>query len=1299
MIFQYPSRPAIFIIFCFAASIFFNSPAFSQQRSPLNQSGPRYKINWIPVVKSGDKPVITFENAHYSDDENRLPRFRVTVPGNNSQVRLVSVNTIPATREEISLLPKITNSEFLTETLNVTERKVISTLVDIFPFRKNPVSGQIEKLTAFDLDVTGSANRSSILSAQSTQPSTSVLATGDWYKFSVSSDGIYKITFDMLRQAGVETSLLTLQNLRLFGNGGGMVPIVNGLPRRDDLHENAIEVVDADNNGLFNNGDYFLFYGQGPDRWYYSSTERLYNHEKHYFSDSTFYFFTYNAGGLPERISLASSLTPSPSDRVITEFRDYTFYELDKYNFIKSGREWYGEVFDINLNQRFSFTFPNLVTGPVYLRSSVAARTSTTAFGASSRFTVSYNGTQILNQQITSVGIIYTDPFGKSVENGTWFNATGSTIDLDYTFIPYNSTSSGWLDFIALNAKRHLTFSNNQLIFRDRDTLNAISQTRYIISNAKPGLILWDITDPTSAFRQEYFLNSGQIEFVTSLPALESREYILFDNAAFRTPVFSRKIENQNLHALPFADLIIVTHPEFINAAEELASFRRSNDNLTVNVVTTDQVYNEFSSGAQDIAGIRDFVKMFYDRATQPADFPKYLLLLGDGSYDMKKRNAINTNYIPTFQSANSLAVIPSYTSDDFYGMMDANEGSLAGAEFIDIGVGRLPVQSAIEAQEIIKKIITYSTPGTITDESYCAGANTTRLGDWRNVLCFIADDQDGNLHLRQSERILNAVNSAHPVYNIDKIALDAYSQVSTPGGQRYPEVNDAIEKRIAKGAFVMNYTGHGGELGWAGEAVLNVDMIRGWNNSNALPAFITSTCEFSRYDDPMRTSAGEYVLLNRNGGGICLFTTVRLAFAHENEAINKSLLQYMLEPVNGSMLRTGDIQRLAKRDNPTNRNVTLLGDPSLKLAYPQYNVQTTSIEESGTGIVTDTISALSRVTVKGKVTDDSGNLITGFNGVVYPAIYDKSTMIKTLVNDATGIDVSKPDSFLIRKNILYKGKASVVNGEFSCSFIVPRDIAYQYGPGRLSYYAHNGTQDANGYDENFIIGGTSPNGIQDADGPQISLYMNDEKFVFGGLTDESPNVFAILFDSSGINTVGNGIGHDITAIIDGEPQKLYVLNDYYESDLNSFQKGRVVYPIENLSEGRHTLTFKAWDINNNSAEAYTEFVVSSSASLALKHVLNYPNPFTTHTTFFFEHNKPCTGMNIQVQVYTVSGKLVKTLEGYEVCDGFRNTSIEWDGLDDFGDRLGRGVYIYRLKIKTDDGASADKLERLVILR
>ncbi len=1257
-------------------------------------------LKWAkPVSNRNEEIRLSFDGAQYFYNANLLPWFVQKIEGRSDlQASITDAVYEPLTAEELNADFKGISENAIINSTNVIARKQISTLISVCPFRINSTNKKPEKLISFTIVTSPSAKRSSSVHAARTYASSSVLANGDWYKFAVAQEGVYKVSYSFLRNIGVDLSTLTLQNLRLYGNGGGMLPLLNSTDRPDDLIENAIEVVDADNNGLFNEGDYFMFYGQSPDRWLYSSSEKRFNHSKNLNSDSTYYFFSVEGGGIPKRVGTVSSI-PGNGNRNVTSFTDYAFHEEEKYNFIKSGRNWYGEPFDVILQQRFTFSFPNLIPGSANLKSSVLARTvfppPTVVY---SRFQVNYNNTNLVLQSLPSVSTSYTADFGTVNTTTVNFAVNSGEINFDYTFQPYNSSSAGWLNYISLNVTRSLSMTGNQLFFRDLDTLNLASESHYIISNAGANLMLWNTSNPTNVYRQAYSLANSQIDFVQNLAPGALAEYVLFNSDALKAPGFSGKVPNQNLHALGLTatDMIIVAAPQFLSEAQRLADFHKTHDNFKIVIATVPEIFNEFSAGAQDVAAVRDFAKMIYDRAAGGV-LPRYLLLFGDGSYDPKSRLNGNTNFIPTFQSENSYSLIGSFTSDDFFGMMDSIEGTLNGAEYIDLGVGRLPVKSPEEAKAMVDKIITYSTVGTVTEPTCCSGS-TSRLGDWRNVVCFVADDQDDNLHFNQNERVVNAFQSVNPVYNVDQIVIDAYQQVSTPGGQRYPEVNEAINKRVEKGALLINYTGHGGEIGWAGEAILDINMINNWDNINTLPAFITATCEFSRFDDPLRTSAGELVLLSTKGGGCVLFTTVRLAYASDNEIINKRMLAHMFEPVNGEMPRVGDIQRLAKQDSPGERKLVLLGDPALRLAYPKYNVATTSIEETGTGVAVDTLSALSRVTIKGKVTDASGNTLTGFNGIVYPTIYDKSSLVKTLVNDVSG-DKSLLDSFPLRKNILYKGKASVVNGEFSSSFIVPRDISYQYGKGRLSYYAQNGSEDASGYDENFSIGGASSQSLNDSAGPEVSLFMNDEKFVFGGLTNSEPSILAFLSDSSGINTVGNGIGHDITAQLDGEPQKLFVLNDFYESDLDSYQKGKVIYGLSKLTDGPHSLVFKAWDINNNSTEARTEFVVSPSAKLALDHVLNYPNPFTTHTSFFFEHNKACSGMAVQIQVYTVSGKLVKTLDTYLINEGYRNTSLDWDGKDDYGDKLARGVYIYKLKVRTSEGETAQKLEKLVILR
>ncbi len=1261
------------------------------------QNSEEIKINWQPAHSPGDDisgmVLLKFEGVTYNFSKNSLPVytfFRQQENGMIPQLSLTNAVFAPLTAEELKADLSATKTEIILEQEVVYDRKSPAVKAWFVPVKRNNLTGAYEKLISASIAVTSRSMRPELKIASRTYAPNSVLSAGDWYKLAVLKDGIYKVTYNEVLNMGVNMESVTLQNIRLYGNGGGMVPQLNSIFRYDDLQENAIEVVDANTNNTFDNGDYFLFYGQSPDRWSYTTSDNRYHHQRNIYSDSTFYFITFSNSNQPKRIAAIESLAPSAPDRNISTFTDYSFHENDDKNFLKSGREWYGETFDINTDQHFLFSFPGLVPGSAYLRTNAIARTTVDAF-VNSYFQVFANGVQIFNQAYPSVGTDNLAAHATEVTEAGVFTASSNDVDIEFKFLPYNSTSTGWLNYIELNVNRNLVLQGTELYFRNYST--ALTNASYTLAGSNSGLTIWNISDQTTVTRQKYNVTQGFVNFIAA-PALNGHsEFIAFTPLAYKTVISKGKIENQNLHGLGEVDYLIVTPPQFKDEATRLADFHRTHSNLIVHVATTTEVYNEFSSGAKDISAIRDFAKMFYDKQIN-GRIPKYLLLFGDASYDYKNRIQSNTDFVPTYQSTNTLVQLATYATDDFFGYMDDSEGDLGLNGVIDLGVGRIPVKNISEARAMVDKIITYSTPGTTSSSSYNTGSNSTRLGDWRTVMCFVADDQDNNLHLNQSEKILNILKTAHPEYNFDKINFDAYQQVSTPGGKRFPEVSELITRRVEKGAFLINYTGHGGETGWAHEQVLTVPMINSWKNINNMPALVTATCEFTRYDDPGRNSAGELVLLNPDGGACCLFTTSRVAFASDNETLNTILVNNIFTPIAGSMPRVGDIQRKVKAAY-NKENFVLIGDPALMLAYPEYKVATTAILEASSQQPEDTLSALSRITVKGMVTDAAGQKLTSFNGVVYPTIYDKEVTINTLANDAD----SYVGSFKQRKNIIYRGKASVTNGDFSCTFIVPRDIAYQYGKGRLSYYAHNGSDDAIGYDEDFYIGGINSAGLNDNNGPQIKLYMNSEDFVFGGMTDNKPNIYAILDDSSGINTVGNGIGHDLTATLDGNQDKLYILNDYYESDLDNFQKGRLLYPLADLAPGRHSLELKAWDINNNSTKATTEFIVSESAELALAHVLNYPNPFTTHTTFMFEHNKPQVSMWVQVQVFTVTGKLVKTLDEYVTNEGFRNTSIAWDGKDDFGDRIGKGVYVYRVKVRTADGETADKFERLVVLK
>jgi len=783
-------------------------------------------------------------------------------------------------------------------------------------------------------------------------------------------------------------------------------------------------------------------------------------------------------------------------------------------------------------------------------------------------------------------------------------------------------------------------------------------------------------------------LQGTDLRFANSCAQL--REYVAFNSSNFLRPTAIGKIPNQDLHGLAPVDFIIVTTQALLPQAQRLADFHRAKNNLKYVIATTEQVYNEFSSGIPDPSAIRDLVKMFYDRsASSPSNRPKYLLLFGDASFDYKDRINNNTNLVPAYENGNSLDPLASYTSDDFFGFLDDNEdiNSTIIINQLDIGIGRVPAKNADEAKNYVDKIETYY--------------NKESLGPWRNNQLFIADDEDFNLHLQDAEVLTTTSQTTAPVFNITKVYLDAFKQESGAGGSRYPQANQIINNQVYNGTLIWNYSGHGGSSRLAEEVILDQDIVNNWNNPNKLPLFVTATCDFAPYDNPTINSLGENILLRAKTGGIALMTTTRVVFSFSNRVINNNYLQFALKrDSSGSYKSLGESILAAKNytyqtstDIANNRKFTLLGDPALTIAYPSLKVRATKVNNIPVSQA-DTIRATDKVFMEGEVTNLADVLLPGFNGTVYPVVFDKMQTINTLANDPA----SQVISFQAQNNILYKGKASVVNGKFSFSFKVPKDINYQFGNGKLSLYAENGSNDANGYFTNFIIGGAGNNVDNDKEGPVIKAYLNDEKFVSGSITNENPVLIVKLSDSSGINTAGTGIDHDIVATLDNDNRQYFTLNDFYEADLNSYQQGTIHFQLPTLTAGNHSLKIKAWDVLDNSSEYILEFNVSRDEELVLNHVLNYPNPFTTKTQFWFEHNKPNQNLQVKVQIFTLTGKVVKTIKQTINDAGNRSTEVDWDGRDEFGDKLGRGVYLYRLTVISIDGKKKEKLEKLVIL-
>lgn len=1299
------SKSNLIILVLLFSSCFFGYSQISKQSSVNNSLVKNLEES------SSDKNNTLFNSSHRDSKNKNLPYFleHYIIQGNNVpsfKLDNISVRELSKKElEDISAYVNLISSDFKISTSTGKSRFDNVVYAKIIPVRLNNSTNKYEFLNSYT-PVWDNQNINTILSKNQIQKNkktsnvtSSVLASGKWYKIGVTKDGVYKIDKTLLTSLGMDIDNIDPRNIRIYGNGGKAIPEKNALFRYDDLLENAI-AVNGENDGTFDNSDYILFYGQSTDSWKHIPGSLMpFNHQMHYFSDTSFYFITADLG-TGKRI-LAQNSSPNTPNTITSKQDYYGFHESNSVNLVKSGREFYGEKFDLTTSYTFSFPIPDAAVGDsVYVYASVLSRSA-----GVSNYAVNFNNGSFsfacdptnVNYHLADVGF---------VGEGTKGGLLGSAY-LSVSVTKQTTQATGWMDKVVYNCRRNLIFNQTQFNFRDRKTvLGSNTFAKYEITNNSFNIpTIWDVTNPFDIKNQQFNTNATVLDFTTTSDSL--REFCIFSTNQAYTPSAYGSVPNQNLHGIQQADFVIVTHPMFLSEAQRIGKLHQDFDTLTYAIATTQEVYNEFSSGTPDMGAIRDFVKMLYKRPSDPAQATKYLLLFGDGSYENKDINGSgNSALIPTFETQNSSSFTNSYTSDDYFGMMDDDEGDLTSGspDLVDIGVGRFPVKSKTEAVSITNKIehyykLNYGFNPNAVESSCVTAENDYPQGDWRNWVCFIADDEDQNIHITDANNLANRIYNFNKLYNVDKIFLDSYIQYSTPGGDRYPDAVNDINRRMEKGALIVNYTGHGGELGLTEERVVEISQILGWKNKNNLPLMVTATCEFSRFDDPDRTSAGEYCLLNENGGAIGLMTTVRVAYSGFNSTLNSAFYNYALTPMaDGKMPHIGDIYRLTKRQIGTNelyRNFVVLGDPALKLSYPEQRVYTSSINtQTLTPTSSDTLKALSVVSITGYVGDKNGNKLSNFNGVVYPTVFDKESTIYTLANESS----SNVLAFLLQKNIIYRGKSEVINGEFSFSFLVPKDIAYDFGKGKISYYAHNGIDDANGYYDKIIIGGSNSNAIADNNGPDISLFMNDEKFVSGGVTNENPKIFAKVSDVSGINTIGTGIGHDVVAILDENTSKPIILNDYYVSDLNTYKSGKITYPLNELAEGTHRLSLKVWDVQNNSSSSYLDFVVSNQAELALTHILNYPNPFTTKTKFFIEHNQCCTSLKVLIQVYTISGKVVKSINQTINNEGFRFDGIEWDGKDEYGDKLARGVYIYKVSVTDGAKKKSEKIEKLVIL-
>ncbi len=1130
-------------------------------------------------------------------------------------------------------------------------------------------------------------------------PDHSALSEGQWVKMATVRTGFHKVDANLISSLGLDPSAVNPNQINLYGHGGDALPIDNADPRPLDLVPVPIEMVD-DGDNQFDGNDHFIFMGNGPEQWNYDEVTGKWRHQLNPWSDTAWYYLRIDDTA-PVRLVNAPALS-GDFDTVLVETDFHLFHELEQSTIIRSGRNFFGEVFDQNPTHTIPFQVPDVVAKTAQLEVKLMGR----SVGGVSPYTVSLGDS---SWTITpSVTGSQSHVPQAQVGSGFWnWTPSSEVVQVGLTLDAQVADAKGWLDYIRLVGTRQASMSGStQQEFVRAEAVAPGQIVEWSIAEAQSVQRIWDVTDPQAPFSIPFSVEEGQARFRVIYDEL--RSFRAGTGSGFYTPTPIGAVQNTDVHSLPQVDLVVITPPGLREAADSLAAIHFE-EGLSVAVLEPSFIYDCFSSGRVDPTAFKMLMKMLHDRAEgNPAQEPRYLQLFGDGTY-LNRNLPRNGNLLVSFQSAQSHTPTQSYVTDDYFGFL-SDVASERLTDTLSIGVGRIPASTLSEAWDAVGKVSAYLNGNTDPDGAACLTAGLpgneegNPFGPWRNRVCFVADDFDGNSGPTETGHTVYSIGHAegmeqdYGAYDIKRIFMDAYPQVATPGGERYPEVEMAIDRQVRNGALLINYIGHGGERGWAHERVLRTSTIGAWDNIDRMPLFFTATCELARFDDPELETAGEMMVMNPNGGAIAMMTTTRVVYSFANEQLNTAFFAVAFDTPAGERQRLGDILRRTKNHpasgaSSNKRNFTLLGDVALTLATPSMQVRTSEVNGVPIDAWADTLSALEHVVVKGYISDEGGNVLTDFNGYVYPTVYDQKSEVVTLNNDNGSAGVAYSEW----RNRIHAGAVTAENGVFEFEFVVPRDISYDLAPGRISYYAVDGDVDAHGYTENIVIGGLNPDATADNEGPTIALFLNDTSFVNGGTTDSKPVLLAYLEDDQGLNTVGNGIGHDLKMVLDDGNGE--VLNDYYQSDLNTYQSGKVIFPMSGIEPGFHQMELKAWDVHNNSAKAVLDFVVVEELEVFLEQLVNYPNPMNGGgTTFRFDHNQACVSLNLRLSVYDGVGNAVWEGEQTMTPNGYRVDGWHWNGRTQQGSPLDAGLYVYRLDVATPEGRKASKTGRLVLL-
>lgn len=1095
----------------------------------------------------------------------------------------------------------------------------------------------------------------------------SVLAQGRWVRIAVTENAIHRITHAELKKMGFNDP----SKVRLYGYGGHILPEKGLEALVDDLCEVP----------LWREDNYLLFYANGTIRWSYESGR--YVHVQNHYSESGCYFLT-ESDEAP--MTFPSEALQATMEGEYTEYQDYLLYEDEAKSLCSYGRVLVDD-YDFSRGRRVDYRFP--ATGVVEGAATVDLSFATN--GAElSRVAITADGN---NVGTLSVPRAVSNELGKIASGKFAFSglkADNPVITLSHAVT--NTSVDGFLDYIRLNYTRRLALYGSQTQFRG-DAYGGNALFRIADSNADTRV--WSVGDAAGIKELKGVLDGATYSVVA--PADRNANMVVFNvKGQFPQVKVLGEAANQNLHAVEQADMVIIvpSNGTFLQAAERLAQAHRANDGLTVTVVTAQQLYNEFSSGTPDVTAYRRFMKMLYDRADNSGAAPKYLLLFGDGCYDnrfMTFPGRKQEDYLLCYESLNSVDAVRSYVLEDYMGFLDDGEGASHTRDKVDIGVGRIPVQTRAQADDVVGKIVAYM-------ENRNAGA-------WQNRVLLLADDGDYNMpnqHMKDADGIADVMQRNYPSYMVDRVYWDDYPVEASATGNRYPAVTQEIYDRLEKGALVVNYSGHGGanllshEMVWKASDMAAV-------NSPRMPFWVTASCDIGPFDMG-DNSVAEAAMLNPNGAAIGLFTTTRTVLQSYNAVINKAFMAELLQGVNGDEdVAVGDAVRKAKNkvisagsDTSENKlQFVLLGDPALRLKFPQYRI----VVEKFNGVASDkesSVSAGGLLKVEGYIAGRDGTLADDFNGTLFPTLFDSEKEVSTRDNSGLGSHL-----YTAYNSTLFTGSDSISGGRFSVTIPVPMDISYSNEKGLLNLFAVDSSmvRMAQGNFNNFTVGGTAQDILNDGKGPEIKLYLNTPSFVDGDEVNSTPCLWAEIYDENGINTLGSGVGRDMIAIVDNSPAHTYNLNRLFVPAVGDYKRGTVMLPLKEMEEGEHTLILRAWDLYNNSATARISFVVNPSLAPEFVKLSLNPSPVVYGTPASFEllHNRPQSELEVRIDIFNFQGQVLWSNVSKGVSDGLALRCV-WDGTMQSGQPLPTGVYLARAYIVSDGAESSTRAIKFVVI-